>query len=70
MTIDYERFIQLSYAELEAVSGVKATSWCRYFTGRRSMKLNTLASIAEKIGIPPEDLAKGVLARTKARPAP
>jgi transcriptional regulator with XRE-family HTH domain len=65
MTVDYERFIQLSYAELESASGIKATSWCRYFTGRRSMKLNTLVSIAEKLGMPPEDLAKGVLHRTK-----
>jgi transcriptional regulator with XRE-family HTH domain len=68
MALTYEQFLQLSLTELEQASGIQATAWCRYFAGRRSMKVDTLTSLAEKLEMTPEDLLKGVIARTKVRP--
>ena len=58
-------FIAIPARDLAELTEITETTLSKYFNGHRNPTLTSIESMAEKLGMKPEDVMVGIIARRK-----
>jgi hypothetical protein len=58
-----KEFLTMSYSALQAKTGIHPANWGKYFSGKRSMRLDTLSRAAKSLGMSDSQMLRALAKR-------